>query len=280
MRISPHLRKRHGRQDGYVLLAIMVMMILALIALTATAPYYVTQVKRDREEQLIRRGKAYSNAIKRYYKRFGRYPTSLTELQSTQNLRFIRKLYKDPMVQDGEWRIIHYGEAKYPPKGFGFNNIPGLTFPGGGGSPGGSTGAQVPGGLTTIFSSSSSPGSPQPGPGGQQQTSSNQPNTSGMTPADQISKPLGTGTTLGGGPVIGVASKDPDVGIHEVNERQKISEWEFFYDPRYDVATMMQTIMPGGQQNPLGGQQPGGFGQQPGGQQTGGGFGQGPGGKR
>ncbi len=262
-----------------MLLAIMVVLILALIALTATAPYYVTQAKRDREEQLIRRGKAYANAIKRYYKRFGRYPTSLTELQSTQNLRFIRKLYKDPMVPDGEWRIIHYGEAKYPPKGFGFNNIPGLTFPGGG-SPGGPAGAQVPGGLTSIFGSSSST-SPQPGPGGQQQSSSNQPNTSGMTPADQISKPLGAGSTIGGGPVIGVASKDTAVGIHEVNERQKINEWEFFYDPRYDIATMMQVTpgAAGGAMPGPPGQQVSPFGQQPGGQQPGG-FGQGPGGKR
>src|SRR5512140_2731100 len=106
-----------------MLLAIMVLLILALIALTVTAPYIVTQAKRDREEELIHRGQAYSKAIKRYYKRFGRYPTSLAELQNTQNLKFLRKLYKDPMTPDGEWRVIHYGESKYPPKGFGFNNI-------------------------------------------------------------------------------------------------------------------------------------------------------------
>ncbi len=267
-----------------MLLAIMVMLILALIALTATAPYIVTQAKRNREEELIHRGKAYATAIKRYYKRFGRYPTSLNELASTQNnIRFLRKLYKDPMTPDGEWRVIHYGEAKYPPKGFGFNNIPGLTLPGGGpmGSP---AGAQVPGGLNSIFGSSSTS---QPGggnqPGATLFSASNQPNTSGMTPAEQISKPIGTGPTMGGGPVIGVASKDTAVGIHEVNERQKINEWEFFYDPRYDVAAMMQVApagvggtMPGspGQQVSPFGQQPSGFGQQTGGS------GQTPGGNR
>jgi len=268
MKLSRHLRKRHGRHDGYMLLAIVLMLTLALIAMTVTAPYVVTQVKRDREEELIHRGKAYSNAVKRFYKRFGRYPGSLGELHSTGNMHFIRKLYKDPMTPDGEWRVIHLGEAKYFPKGFGMGNIAGAS-PIGGGSGGG---AQVPGGLGSVFGGSASPGGSAAAQPGQPSpaVSSNQPNTSGMTPADQMSKPLGTGPTFGGGPVIGVASKNDSVGIHEVNERKKINEWEFFYDPRYDIATMMpgsagQQVIPG---------QPG-FGQQ-------GGSGQGgqPGGKR
>ena len=32
------------------------------------------QMKRDREEEMIHRGTEYARAIKKYYKKFGRYP--------------------------------------------------------------------------------------------------------------------------------------------------------------------------------------------------------------
>ena len=252
-----------------MLLVIVMMLAMTLIALTAMAPWEVTQIKRDRELELIHRGKAYTRAIKLFYKRFGRYPTALGELENTQNLHFIRKLYKDPMSPEGEWRIIHLGEAKYPPKGFGYSNIPGQSIgtpigggpagtPGGafGGGPGGSLGGAIlPGGMSTIL------GGPQGG--SSSQLGSNQPSTGGMTPAEQISRPLGSGPTIGA-PVIGVASLNKSDSIHEVNERKKYNEWEFFYDPRYDIAAQM-SVMPGvvpglgqpGLGKPTGGQGPG-----------------------
>ncbi len=248
-----------------MLLVIVMMLTIALIALTSVAPYEVTEIKRDREEELIHRGKAYTRAIKLFYKRFGRYPLSLNELQNTQNIKFIRQLYKDPMSPDGEWRIIHIGEAKYPPKGFGYTNIPGAqslgtpigSGPAGTQSAGGSLGGAImPGGVSGILGGQTS------------QLGSNQPNTGGMTPAEQMSKPIG-GSGQNMMPIIGVASKNKSTSIHEVNERKKYDEWEFFYDPRYDIAAQMPTVIPGG----VGGTMPGAlnqqvtpFGGQPGGQ--------------
>lgn len=245
-----------------MLAVIVVMLVLALVAMTAAAPYVITQIKREREDELIHRGHAYANAIKRFYKRMGRYPTSLGELENANRMRFIRKLYKDPMSKSGDWRIIHYGEAKYFPKGFGYNNISGIG--------GGTGGAILPGGMSTVLgtggattqsgqnsSSSLFSTNTQSAQAGQ----ANQPNTSGMTPADQISKPLGSGPTLGNLPIIGVASTNPDLSIHEVNERKHYNEWEFFYDPRFDLVTQLT----------VGGATPAG---QLGGAQTGGGFGQ------
>lgn len=258
-----------------MLLVIVLMMALAIIAMTVTAPYVVTQIKRDREDELIHRGKQYQRAVRLFYKGTGRYPTSLAELQNMQNLRFLRKLYKDPMTPDGEWRIIHLGEAKYFPKGFGFSNIPG-TGPAGGAPGAGTGGAILPGGMSSILGGSSSPSaSGSSAPSGQP----GQPDTSGMTPAEQMSNPIGTGPTIGA-PIIGVASKNKSEGIHEVNERKKYNEWEFFYDPRYDIAAMMSVMpagLPGqqggsGQQGGFGLQ--GGFGQQQGGFGMQGGFGQ------
>ena len=40
---------RHQRQRGYVLLAVLFMLTLAIIALTAAAPSMITSIKRERE---------------------------------------------------------------------------------------------------------------------------------------------------------------------------------------------------------------------------------------
>ena len=231
-----------------MLLVIVMMLTIALIALTAMAPNEVTEIRRDREDELMHRGKAYARGIKLFYKRFGRYPMSLNELQNTQNIKFIRKMYKDPMAPDGEWRLIHVGEAKYPPKGFGYNNIPGaqsIGTPIGGGpagtqAPSGPSGtnlggAILPGGVGSIFGGTSAQGGISP--------NSNQPNTGGMTPAEQLSKPIGGSAPMV--PIMGVASVNKATSIHEVNERKKYNEWEFIYDPRYDIAAQM-SVMPGG----------------------------------
>lgn len=263
-----------------MLLVIVMMLTVALIALTAMAPYEVTQIRRDREDELIHRGKSYQRGIKLFYKRFGRYPMTMAELQDTQNIRFIRKLYKDPLSPDGEWRIIHLGEAKYPPKGFGYSNIPGaqaIGTPIGGGPAGtagpapsagltalgGGQGAVLPGGVSGILGGPSSPG------GQTGQLGSNIPSTGGMTPASQMSSPLGGGPTIGA-PIIGVASTNTSDSIHEVNERKKYNEWEFFYDPRYDLAAQMPVApgaVPGlgqpGQPGRSGFGQPGGPGRKP-----------------
>ncbi len=46
---------------------------------------------------MIHRGVQYSRAIRTYYKKFGRYPTKLEDLDNTNNMRYLRKHYKDPM---------------------------------------------------------------------------------------------------------------------------------------------------------------------------------------
>ena len=60
-------------------------------------PSITFDIKRDREEEMIHRGVQYSRAIRAYYKKFGRYPTKIEDLENTNNLRFLRKRYKDPM---------------------------------------------------------------------------------------------------------------------------------------------------------------------------------------
>src|SRR5689334_10785600 len=112
-------KRRTRRQSGYILMVLMIMALVMMIGLTAVAPAIATQIKREREQELMHRGTAYARAIKRFYKRFGRYPTRIEELENTNNIRFLRKRYTDPITGKNEWRLIHFGEAKIVPKTFG-----------------------------------------------------------------------------------------------------------------------------------------------------------------
>jgi type II secretory pathway pseudopilin PulG len=107
--IDPCRRQRDG---GYLLLAILLMMALMIIAATIEAPRIVQQMKRDREEEMIHRGTEYARAVKKFYKKFGRYPTTLEQLDNTNQIRFLRKRYKDPLAKDGKWTLLHYGDIQ------------------------------------------------------------------------------------------------------------------------------------------------------------------------
>ena len=107
--VSLHRREREG---GYLLLAVLLLMAFMIIAASIEAPQMVQQMKRDREEEMIHRGTEYARAIKKYYKKFGRYPANLEQLDNTNQIRFLRKRYKDPLTKDGKWKILNYGDIQ------------------------------------------------------------------------------------------------------------------------------------------------------------------------
>jgi len=109
MKLCPPSRTPGSR--GYVLITLILFVALLAIALTALAPAIIQQVKRDREEELIHRGTQYSRAIKHYMKKFTRYPTRIEDLESTNNLRFLRKRYKDP-ITGKDFKLLHMGDVQ------------------------------------------------------------------------------------------------------------------------------------------------------------------------
>jgi hypothetical protein len=72
-------------------------------------PRVAFEAQRVKEQVLVDRGEEYKRGIQLYVRKFGKYPAKLEDLEETSNLRFIRRLYKDPMTEDGEWRLIHAG---------------------------------------------------------------------------------------------------------------------------------------------------------------------------
>jgi hypothetical protein len=64
-------------------------------------------VQREKEEELIFRGRQYARAIQLYQRKFAAtFPASVDLLVEQ---RFLRKKYADPMTKSGEFEIIYQG---------------------------------------------------------------------------------------------------------------------------------------------------------------------------
>src|SRR5215510_6480162 len=97
MKVRFQSRSRNDQQ-GYILLTLLLFVTVLVITMGIVLPEITFSIKRDREEEMIHRGVQYSRAIRRYVKKFGRYPTRLEDLENTNSLRFLRKRYKDPIT--------------------------------------------------------------------------------------------------------------------------------------------------------------------------------------
>jgi type II secretory pathway pseudopilin PulG len=98
-----------SRSQGYVLIMLVLLMTVLSIGLMVAVPVWQTQIQREKEEELIFRGKQYVEAVRIYQlKNPGRFPKTLDELVEK---RCIRRLYRDPMSSHGEWNIILHKEA-------------------------------------------------------------------------------------------------------------------------------------------------------------------------
>src|SRR5947208_16013573 len=100
------------RQGGYALLMVLFMTSVVLLSAMAAAPYVRTERQREKEQEMIWRGKQYVRGIKMYYRKNGRFPTKLDDLIKPQlgGIRYLRQKYKDPMnKEDGSWRLIYVG---------------------------------------------------------------------------------------------------------------------------------------------------------------------------
>jgi type II secretory pathway pseudopilin PulG len=225
MRYMKSARAR-TKESGYVLLAVMLTLTLMLIALSVEAPRIAQQIKRDKEEEMIHRGKDYATAVKRFvHKNGGRYPVSVEQLENTNHIRFLRKKYVDPITGESDWKMVHVGEAeiKIPAPN------PGLSG-GGGQNPG--LGGSAPGGLTPNPAG----GTPPSGLAATQNPPTGQPNQNGTTGqlGSLTTSGIGNGQTVGGGQIMGVASVSKKQGIKEFNDKDEYDQWYFVYDLRLE----------------------------------------------
>ena len=114
-------------EQGFMLVGLIVAIFLILLALSVAAPKVAQDLRREREVEAVHRGNQYVRAIQLYYRKFGHYPGSIEQLEKTNNVRFLRQQYVDPMTGKVDWRLIKVGEAKTTVKGFFGQPLAGLT---------------------------------------------------------------------------------------------------------------------------------------------------------
>src|ERR1700675_309701 len=158
---SSKAASRRGQQ-GFALMMVMLLTTLVLLSAIVAAPYVRTERQREREEEMIWRGKQYIRGIKLFYRKNGRFPTSVDDLIKPKvgSVRYMRQAYKDPMnKEDGAWRMIYVGPAgqligslKPPQQSLQLPHVGGVGTPAnalnGPGTPAqpGAIGQQAPGG--------------------------------------------------------------------------------------------------------------------------------------
>jgi type II secretory pathway pseudopilin PulG len=249
-------KKRHSQQ-GYMMLTLMLFVALLAIAALGWIERADFQLKRDREEELIHRGVQYSRAIKRYVRKFGHYPARLEDLETTSGVRYLRRRYKDP-VTGKDFKLLHQNDVQMS---FSPGAASGLPP----GAPGGAPGA-LNGNAAGTGGNGPSSGNPQNDDQQSTDNSSNGNSNGASGNSAQAPNGIASGQTIGGMPIIGVASISKDKTIREFNQKNHYYEWQFIYDPSTDRGGILTTpnqpsIQGATPINQMGGQQGGNPGQ-------------------
>jgi type II secretory pathway pseudopilin PulG len=292
------ITKLQNRSRGYMMITLMLAFAMIAIALLAVLPEIGQQIRRDREEEMRHRGTAYMRAIQHFYKKFGRYPSRVEELENTNNVRFLRKRYTDPMSIDRatgkekDFKFLHQQDIPLN-SGIVLGQIPGLSGQPGqsgfGGAQGGTGNAgavlgalQQAGALGGLgaqagMQQTSNLNGPNPASGdsGNSSDAEENPNSPGSSsPGSNTSSSSGfNGPTFGGGPILGVASTSKKKTIRVFYTKDHYNDWLFIYVPQADRGGLLTgPVNPGMQTGNMGGLTPG---QTAGGAPGQGGFGQG-----
>jgi type II secretory pathway pseudopilin PulG len=105
---------RPRQQGGFTYLTVMAMIAVLGFGLASLGPMWSDSAQREREQELLRVGALYADAVNAYYKSspgsLKRYPPTLEAL--TLDTRFVgtqrhlRKLYADPLNPTRPWGVI------------------------------------------------------------------------------------------------------------------------------------------------------------------------------
>ena len=100
---------------GFSYISALIFVSVMGISLTAASTYWSTIIKRDKEQELLFRGDQIRRAIESYFNggpggKGEQYPGSLKDLLKDPRYpsmtKHLRKIYEDPMTDDGQWGII------------------------------------------------------------------------------------------------------------------------------------------------------------------------------
>ena len=191
--------------------------ILGLVASMAL-PVWSQQARREREAELIFRGEQYARAIELYQRQQpGAFPSDLDTLVEQ---RYLRRLYADPMVPDGAFRILRQADQQPPGAAEGSREAgSGASGPRGdprGGPRGGMRSGPAAGG------GGSGPRGDRGAGGSASARGDRDAGGSSSARGDRDAD----GSGLDGG-IIGVVSRSTDRSLRLYKGRDRYDEWEF-----------------------------------------------------
>lgn len=114
-------RARHS-EGGYTLVALLALMAILALALTAAAPSLRQQAIRNLEREAIARGEEIAEAIALYQFAKGTPPKSMKDLLegvepfpgAFKKIQILRKsAARDPLNNDGEWKLIRADDRAF-----------------------------------------------------------------------------------------------------------------------------------------------------------------------
>jgi hypothetical protein len=180
--LLPPVRNRRPGERGFALLLVFLLAAAVALMLYSQVPRVAFESERDKEQLLIDRGEQYQRAIGQFFIAYKRYPSTIEELEHTNDKRYLRKRYVDPYTGKDEWRLIHSNGVMLtdslvtkPPGGALDPNDPnknqlasnlgaaGGAAGGTGGTIGGPAGSGAPSGfapITTFTGAGGAPGQP------------------------------------------------------------------------------------------------------------------------
>ena len=181
-------------ERGYAMAALLIGLSLMSIMMSMALPVWSQAAKREREAELVFRGEQYARAIELYQRTFaGAFPSDFDTLVEQ---RFLRRLYKDPMTEDGEFQPILQAQANEAEEAPATAERPGEAVGRGTSAGPGQGGSSLQGAFGSI---------------------------------NQDRNTQQAGATAGG--LVGVVSKSSDSSLMNYNGREKYNEWAFIYMP-------------------------------------------------
>ncbi len=253
----------------------MFMLALLIISMAVALPKMATEIQRDREIETFHRGMQYRRAIQVYFKKYNRYPPNMDALVKTNEIRFLRKKYLDPMTGKDDWKPIMVGQNKTPMAmgffgqplggigpmaGIGPGGVNAINGAAGNNNLGSSFGSNSSFGNNSSFGSNSSFGGnssfgSNSGFGGNSGSSSifgsnsntaagasstSNPTDANGNPVDPNtgSTPVGAGPIFGGAGIIGVSPASPKMSLFVYKKKNHYNDWEFLYSPLSDQMNM------------------------------------------
>lgn len=90
---------------GFIYIMVLFAIVVISIMMLKTFESWEYIMGREKEDELIFRGEQIVNAITLYNRKKGSFPGSLEELFKN---KYLRKLYKEPFSEKGEWNIVSF----------------------------------------------------------------------------------------------------------------------------------------------------------------------------